>query len=408
MSTLGPDASVVIVGAGLGAWRVAEGLRRNGFVGRIELVGAESHTPYDRPPLSKQILSGKWNAERAELASVERLAELDVTGHFGVPAVALDVARRSVQLASGDEISGTRVVLATGVRARTLALSAASRVHTIRTRDDVDALRLALNSLAAQSTVVIIGGGFIGAEAATSLAALGFRPVVIETLERPLYNVLGPHVSSWLEDLPANAGIELRHSQTVLDVVDNGDDLVVQLADGSSLSSPVVIVAVGAEPTTDWLASSGIELNAGVVVDDRLCAAEGIYALGDVARFTWRHGPFVDHVRIEHWQVANDHAQYLAAQFTDSDADDALSMVPYFWSDQYGKKIQMLGHPAPSDDVTHVAGSFAESKWLAMYSRAGIVTGLVALNQPRALMVSRDLVAEHATLVDAVERQPWA
>jgi phthalate 3,4-dioxygenase ferredoxin reductase subunit len=408
MTALTSSDSVAIVGAGLAGWRLAEALRRDGFSGTLTLLSDEEHRPYDRPPLSKQVLSAKWPIERCELASDEQLVELNINLLTNTSAQSLDVARHRITVRDGHDVEASHIVIATGARARTLEYSATSGVHTVRSRSDVARLLSDLGSLDAGSDIVIVGGGFIGAEAATSLLSLGHRPVVLEAMARPLMNVVGNDVSLWLEHLASDAGVDLRGSQAVRDVFNQGESLVVEMADGSRISAGLVIVAIGAVPNTEWLDSSGLELRGGVVVDDHLRAVENIWAMGDVARFTWRHDPFVEEVRIEHWQTANDHAQYLAAQFLSNEpSPPPLSMVPYFWSDQYGKKIQMLGHPAPSDDVTCVLGSPDDAKWLALYSRADIVTGLLSLSQPRALMVSRDLVAEHATLENALTRQPW-
>jgi NAD(P)H-nitrite reductase large subunit len=408
MSVLDSGDHVVVVGAGLAGWRFVEGLRREGFNGRVSLIGEESATPYDRPPLSKQVLSQKWAPERTELASRDRLEELRVEFHGSVRARSLDVLNRLVHLESDESVAGTHVVIASGVRARQLKFSATHLVHTVRTVNDVTGLLDDLAQVAPGAQIAVIGGGFIGAEAATSLAASGFRPVVLEAMVRPLFNVLGEEVSMWLSQLANDASIELRCSQVISDVVEDKDQLRVLFEDGSSLLTPLVVLAVGAQVNTEWLETSGLELRSGVVVDDHMRAREGIYAIGDVARFTWRHDPFVEELRIEHWQCANDHAQYLASSLMDPrDVSAPISMVPYFWSDQYGKKIQMLGHPAPSDSVQRVIGSDAEGKWLAIYSRDEVVTGLIGLNQPRALMVSRELVADHVALSDALRQAPW-
>jgi NADPH-dependent 2,4-dienoyl-CoA reductase/sulfur reductase-like enzyme len=399
---------VVVVGAGLAGWRCAEALRREGFTGRLSLVGAEAHPPYDRPPLSKQVLSGTWEPARTELVTTDRLAQLDVTWRAGAAACALDAATGTVGLVDGGEIAGTHVVVATGCRARTLPFSAGERLHTLRTLDDARRLSAEVDELSAGATAVVIGGGFIGAEVATSLHARGLEVVVLEAMVRPLVNVVGEEASTWLEGMATDAGVSLRGNQSVTDVVVTPGGLEVQLADGSAIVAAVVVVGVGAIANTEWLEASGLESRNGLVVDDHLLATQRVGAIGDVARFTWRHGPFVEEVRIEHWQCATDHANALAAVLVrGAELAGPVSMVPYFWSDQYGKKIQMLGHPLASDDVVMVAGSPEEGRWLAMYSRGGIVTGLLGLSQPRALMVSRSLVELHVPRTEAFATRPW-
>jgi len=396
--TLTSTDHVVVVGAGLAGWRFIESLRRDGYEGKITLIGDEPYAPYDRPPLSKQVLSGKWEIDKTVLASDEALESANITFIFGVSATSLDVTNHTVTLENGETVSGTHIVIATGTRARRISFSDESLVHTIRNRKDIEGLNAHLATVSEGATVAVIGGGFIGAEAATALKARGLTPVVLEALQRPLIGALGDQASQWLLPLPSNAEIELRTSQVIRDISDGN----VVFADGSSLEVAAVVLGVGAEVNTEWLQSSGLVLDGGVVVDEHLLATPTIGALGDVAKFPFKG----ELTRIEHWQVATDHAAALSLHW--AKGEKATDMVPYFWSDQYGKKIQMLGHPHPSDDVVKVAGSDEEGKWLALYSRGGVVTGILSLSQPRWLMVSKVLLDEETTLTRAMELQPWA
>lgn len=396
--TLTSTDHVVVVGAGLAGWRFIESLRRDGYEGKITLIGDEPYVPYDRPPLSKQVLSGKWEIDKTVLASDEALESANITSIFGVSATSLDVMSHTVTLENGETVSGTHIVIATGTRARRISFSDESLVHTIRNRKDIEGLNALLATVPEGATVAVIGGGFIGAEAATALKARGLTPVVLEALQRPLIGALGDQASQWLLPLASNAEIELRTSQVIRDVSDGS----VVFADGSSLEVAAVVLGVGAEVNTEWLQSSGLVLDGGVVVDEHLLATPTIGALGDVAKFPFKG----ELTRIEHWQVATDHAAALSLHW--AKGEKAPDMVPYFWSDQYGKKIQMLGHPHPSDDVVKVAGSDEEGKWLALYSRGGVVTGILSLSQPRWLMVSKVLLDEETTLTRAMELQPWA
>lgn len=396
--TLTSTDHVVVVGAGLAGWRFIESLRRDGYEGKITLIGDEPYVPYDRPPLSKQVLSGKWEIDKTVLASDEALESANITSIFGVSATSLDVTNHTVTLENGETVSGTHIVIATGTRARRISFSDESLVHTIRNRKDIEGLNALLATVPEGATVAVIGGGFIGAETATALKARGLTPVVLEALQRPLIGALGDQASQWLLPLASNAEIELRTSQVIRDVSDGS----VVFADGSSLEVAAVVLGVGAEVNTEWLQSSGLVLDGGVVVDEHLLASPTIGALGDVAKFPFKG----ELTRIEHWQVATDHAAALSLHW--AKGEKAPDMVPYFWSDQYGKKIQMLGHPHPSDDVVKVAGSDEEGKWLALYSRGGVVTGILSLSQPRWLMVSKVLLDEETTLTRAMELQPWA
>jgi len=398
---------VVIVGAGFGGWRLVEALRREGFDGSLTLVGEETYAPYDRPPLSKHVLAGKWDVERATLATPERIEETGVNLLIGERVLSFDAEANAVTFENGTRIEGTHFVIATGVRARRLDYSADDTILTLRNRDDELRLRRGLETLDAGSVIAIVGGGFIGAEVATQLKSRGFEPIVLEALERPLLGVVGAPASRWLERLAGDQGIELRSGQHVRDVEHDGDGFVVSFKDGGQLRAALVLVAAGALPNYEWLESSGLTLDNGVVVDANLLARENVAAIGDVARFSWPNVMGEELVRIEHWEVANGHANSLAHFWMTGEGPREL-MVPYFWSDQYGKKIQMLGHPRPDDDVARVEGSPEDGKWLALYSRDGVVTGLLALSQPRALMLSKPLLETPSTLEGALSDRPWA
>jgi NADPH-dependent 2,4-dienoyl-CoA reductase/sulfur reductase-like enzyme len=397
---------VVIVGAGFGGWRLVEALRREGFDGAITLLGEEHYAPYDRPPLSKHVLAGKWDVERATLATPEKIADADVDLRLGARAASLDIESNTVEFEDGSRVAGTHVVIATGARARRLPFSADDQILTLRNRDDELRMRLELDDFEPGGVIAIIGGGFIGAETATQLKSRGFRPIVLEALERPLIGVLGPDVSTWLERLASDADIELRGGQHIGDVEHGDEGFTVRFDDASQLQADAVIVGAGALPNFEWLEGSGLTLDNGVVVDENLLAREHIAAIGDVARFSWPNVLGEELVRIEHWEVTNVHANSLAHYWTTGEGARAL-MVPYFWSDQYGKKIQMLGHPRADDDVVRVEGSPDEGKWLALYSRGGVVTGIVALSQPRALMLSKHLLESPSTLELAIADAPW-
>ena len=396
----------MIVGAGLAGWRVAESLRREGFTGRVTLVGDEPDPPYDRPPLSKKVLSGQWGLEMTTLATAERAAAEEVILRLGVAATGLDVATTTVTLADGSAVMGTRVVVATGSRARRLGYRATRHLHYLRSRADARALLADLDVIAPESSVAVIGGGFIGAEVATSLAARGLRPVIFEAGVRPLHYILGPQVSQWLERLPGDVGVELRNEQTVRDIVDDGSGITVELSDGE-LHAAAVVVGVGALPNVEWLEGSALSLSNGVVVDEHLQAAHHVAAVGDVARFPWHGLEGDESVRLEHWEVANSHALALSRHWTGG-RGTVVDLVPYFWSDQYGKKIQMLGHPRTDDEVERVEGDSESGRWLALYHRRGTVTGVVGLSHPRAVMLSRSLLEEPTDIARALASSPWS
>ncbi len=393
---------VIVVGAGLAGWRLVEALRQEGYSGHISLVGAEESAPYDRPPLSKQVLAGKWPLEQILLATQEKLAAAKVTTYFGNRAVDLDAENKKVTLQSGKVLEGTHVAIATGVGARELPFTGSGAIYVLRTKEDTQELLEAIERLDEGDQIVVIGAGFIGAEVATTLHVLGRKVVVLEAAPRPLQGTLGETVATWLENLPMEFGVEMRTSQKILDVTENGDEVVME---GGSIPAALIVGAVGSSLDLDWLSGSELQIDGGVLVDEHFEASPGVGAIGDVAKFPLCVGGKTELVRIEHWQLASEQALTLAKYWVTGKASAPL--VPYFWSDQYGKKIQMLGHPSPSDSVHLVNGSLEGGKWLALYERNGIITGVITLNQPRALMVSKPLLEQETSLNDALERAPW-
>ena len=376
---------VVIVGGGLAGWRTAENLRRQEFTGSIALVSDEAPVPYDRPPLSKQILSGKLTLADISLAKDDAFCAADVTW-ITESAISLDVAAKTISLASGESLTGSSIVIATGTRARRLPFSAMDDCYVVRTAADASSLRQRLTAGGSPARVVVIGGGFIGAEVATAAHQLGHDVIVLEGQVRPLEGALGTTVATWLEPLAASAGVDLRVNQLVSDVRAHADGALDVVTGAGSLIADIVVVGAGAVVNTEWLQSSGLDISSGVAVDGYLRAAPGIYAAGDVARF-WYRG---EQARIEHWQIANDHTAYIAQHLTGRTTDE-FSTLAYFWSDQYGAKIQMLGHPHRDDEVELASGSLEERTWVAHYRRGGDLTGVIALNNPRELILSRNL-----------------
>ena len=406
MSLLNDQSSVVIVGAGLAGWRLAEALRTESFTGTITIVGDETHLPYDRPPLSKQVLSGKWDLTRTTLVRDDSPVAQGVTWRLGARAVEFDAREREVTLDDGTVLHATHVAIATGSRARPMPYRAADTLHSIRSRDDLERLLVDLESVETQRPWVVIGAGFLGAEVATSLKTRGVASIVIEVAHAPLEGVVGALAASWLRSLPEDYGVALRTDEKIRDVEWRSEVLTVSLEGGEDIEAAGVVVCVGSQLDLAWLEGSGLELDGGVVVDEHLQASANVAALGDVARFTWPGPLGPESLRLEHWEVAVFHAAQLARYWTQGVGPER-AMVPYFWSDQYGKKIQMLGHPRPDDEVTLVHGDLASKQWLALYARDEIVTGLLALSSPRSLMLAKVVLDEVTSRDHAVERAPW-
>jgi len=403
-TSLARDGTVVIVGAALSGLRAAETLRAEGFEGRLLMVGDELHLPYDRPPLSKQILAGKWPPERAVLADRTRLDEMRVELLLGHRATSLDADARRVTIDDGSVLQADAVLVASGARPRRLpGTEAIADVRTLRTLDDSIALRARVTDAGPGCRVVVVGAGFIGSEVASTCADLGCTVTVLEALGTPLAPALGEEVGGACARLHAEHGVDLRTATGVTGITE-GDDapdgtahgsrrITVTLNDGGSLDADVVVVGIGVVPNVEWLEGSGLTLGNGVECDAQLMAADGVAAAGDLARWEWHHDGEAEPVRIEHWQLAAEMgvaaARSLLAGRTDAPRFDP---VPYFWSDQYGVRLQMIGHPRPDDEVDVVDGSLKEGKFVALYGRRDRLTAAFGIGRPRQLMAFRPLL----------------
>lgn len=396
------DGSVVVVGAGLAGLRAAESLRAGGHRGPLVLVGAEAHPPYDRPPLSKQLLAGTWGLERVVLRDEAKLEALGAHMLLGRRVISLDVEGRSVSLDDGGSLDFDGLVLATGAHPRTMAgAEHVTGVHTLRTLEDC--LSLAQATADTDRRLVVIGAGFIGAEVAATCHGRGLAVTVLEALPVPLARVLGEEMGAVCAAMHRANGVDLRTGAAVAGLRTDGDGSVsgVDLADGDVVPADVVLVGIGVTPTTQWLAGSGLELDNGVVADATLHAADGVVVAGDMAN--WFDQDLGAHRRIEHWENAAEQGQHAARSLLAGRAEaQPYRPVPYFWSDQYDVKIQVLGFPAPEDDIVVVDGSTDSSRFVAVYGRSGTLSGALAFSRPRQLMAFRSLLERRASFDEAL------
>jgi 3-phenylpropionate/trans-cinnamate dioxygenase ferredoxin reductase subunit len=347
-----------------------QGLRRKQSSARISLVGDERELPYDRPPLSKAILLGKAEPSSLQFADTEALAALDVDLRLGVGAVGLDLADRAIQLADGSALGFDQLVIATGSSPRTIpGLRSLPGVHVLRTVGDAGRIRAGL--LEAQR-VAVVGGGFIGSEIASAARELGLDVTVIDALPTLMTRGLGAELGARMTELHRRAGVELRLESAVTDVI--GADRVagVALGGGSVVEADLVIVGIGTTPNVDWLRGSGVPVDDGVLCDAYLKASEGVYAVGDVARW---HNPHYDlPMRMEHWTSAGEQATALAATLTGTPTP--CTLLPYVWSDQFGKRLQIFGRVEAGDDIELI---FEEGgRFVALARRQGRLEGAVA------------------------------
>jgi NADPH-dependent 2,4-dienoyl-CoA reductase/sulfur reductase-like enzyme len=372
-----PPAGVLVVGASAAGLATAEALRRKGYQGHLTILGAEKHLPYDRPPLSKQVLSGSWLPERTQLRSQEVLSALDAEFVLGDPAVGLAVAERTVHTASGRALRADAVVVATGARPRTLpGQTDLAGVHVLRTLDDVLALRA---DLLVSTRLVVIGDGVLGAEIAATARGMGLD-VTMAGPPAPMASQVGSLVSAMLGELHTERGVRLRLGTGVsgLSGVD-GRVTGVRLETGEVLPADVVVVAVGAIPSTEWLEGSGLHLENGLVCDSHCRAADGIYAVGDVA--WWHHEKLGTLLRLENRTNATEQAMAVAADLLG--AEQPYHPVPYFWTDQFDAKLQIHGLLPADAEVTIVDGEHASRRFVARFSQDGRVTGVLGWNMPK-------------------------
>jgi 3-phenylpropionate/trans-cinnamate dioxygenase ferredoxin reductase component len=393
---------IVVVGASLAGLRAAEALRRGGFTGTLTLIGAEDHLPYDRPPLSKQVLAGEWDVDRVWLRRPDDYEPLGLDLRLGQRATDLDVQEREVLLHGGDVVPYDGVIVATGADPRRLpGCPQLDGVVELRTLDDALALQKAFDQ---QPRVVVVGAGFIGSEVAATARERGLEVTVLEALPVPLSRGLGDRMGTACAGLHLDHGVDLRCGVGVSGFEGEGRVSGVRLTDGSVVPADVVVVGVGVTPATSWLESSGLELNDGVVCDELCRAAPAVYVAGDAAR--WTNPRFGESMRVEHWTNAAEQGQAAAENLLAGEGRGTpFAPVPYFWSDQYDVKIQFVGRARPGDDVEVVDGNLESHRFVALYGRAGRLVGCLGFSRPRLVMTYRRLLAEGASWDEALALQ---
>ncbi|GAA4524784.1 NAD(P)/FAD-dependent oxidoreductase [Amycolatopsis samaneae] len=375
--------SVAIVGASLAGARALQELRGQGFDGEVVLIGEEPHRPYDRPPLSKEFLAGAIDRDALDLLDTED--DLGVTYRLGVRAERLDPANGRLTLSDGGEVFADGVVIATGGRARTLpGAEGVAGVHVLRTLDDALRLRAELSG---SPRVVVAGAGFVGAEVASTCRGLGLEVTVLEALDAPLSRVFGPELGAVCARLHAEHGTRLRCRSVVsgLTTVDDGPRgrrvTGIDLADGGHLPADVVVVGIGMSPAADWLIGSGLTVGNGVHTDRGLVTElSNVVAIGDVARYAGERG---DRLRHEHWTNATEQAGVAVTNLLAGRTVRGHTASGYVWSDQYGGRIQVAGHPAPGDRLVLVEGTTEDSSFAATFERDGGTVGVFALNNAK-------------------------
>lgn len=381
--------TVVTVGAGQTAAVAARTLRRRGFDGAIVLVGDERHPPYQRPPLSKGFLQGDETAADLQLLSEQWCADQHVELRLGSPVVRLDPAARRVELADGSSVDADLVLFASGGTPRTLPGVAGERVVALRTLDDAQRIR---DAVEAGGRIVTVGGGFIGAEIAASARMRGADVTVLEMLDVPLERVLGRRMGEVCAAIHRDRGVDLRTGETVASVTETPDGAVVHTAGGSTIEADLVVVGVGIVPNTAVAAAAGVHVDNGIVVDE-CCRTnvDGVFAAGDVANHY--HPGLGRQVRVEHFDNASKQAAAAARAMLGQPVP--YDAVHWFWSDQFDHNLQYAGHADIWDEVV-IRGSVDSLEFTAFYLLGGVVQAAFAVDRGEDITMAKELIATHA------------
>lgn len=391
---------LVVVGASLAGLRAVEAARKSGHRGRITLIGAETHPPYDRPPLSKQFLGPGDALDAPAHLAPDAFAALEVDFLAGRRASELDTSAH--RIAVGDQwIPYDAVVVATGVVARGLpGTDGLAGVHTLRTVEDARAVRAALD---AGARTVVVGAGFIGSEVAAAARKRGLPVTVVEALPVPMAGAIGVEMGAAVARMHLDNGTDLRCGVKVTGVLGRrGRVTGVELSDGTMLRADLVVVGIGATPETGWLRTSGLDISDGVACDARLCAGpSGVYVAGDVAR--WHSTLFGRALRVEHWTNAAEQGELAARNALDPAAAGEYGEIPYFWSDCYDRKIQFVGI-VDADEVRVVSGDVASRRFAALYRNGDRLVGALTMNLPGVSARCQAMIASAIGWQEAVDR----
>ncbi len=373
-----PIKTVAVVGASLAGWRTAQELREQGFDGRLVMIGAESHRPYDRPAL-KDFLSGKIEAEDLTLGNDDEQYALRAEWWLGHRAVKLDPRAGIVALDNDTQLRTDAVVVATGVAPATLGDNDPPGCHTLRTLDDAARLREEVHP---GSRVVVVGGGLTGAEAASTCRSRGADVTIVETSHVPLAHMLGIEIAPLCTRLHEDHGVRTRYGTPAVRVLGSDRATGVELADGRVLPADVVVISVGVRPSTGWLRGSGLGLRDGVVTDAGfITRLPNVAAVGDVARYYCAHRSRT--ARSEYPSSAMGQPPVAVRNLLAGRIASRYTGIPQFSSKLYGSTLQFTGYAGPQDKVTTVEGSPDARRFVAVYRRAGRVVGVFALNCPK-------------------------
>jgi NADPH-dependent 2,4-dienoyl-CoA reductase/sulfur reductase-like enzyme len=389
--------SVLVVGASLAGLRTVEALRREGYAGRITVVGEEVEWPYDRPPLSKQFLVDDWDESKLAL-SRRGVEELEAEWRLGVAATRLDATASKIDLADGSSLVADTIVIATGARARHLPFGHdLEGVLALRTLADARGLRAAFSSA---QRAVVVGAGFIGMEVAASCRRRGLDVTVVDQLPAPLVRGLGARLGERVAQRHREEGVVFHLGTGVSGIEGEGRVSQVRLSNGVSLPADLVVVGIGAAPSTGWLADAGLEIDNGVGCDATgFTGREGVFALGDCAR--WANVHYPERPRFEHWTSAVEQSAVVAKRIVHGRAEP-FAPIPYVWTDQFDLRIAMAGEIRDDDEIHVCQGKLEEKRFLALFGRQGELVGAVGFGRPRSLNACRERLAKGISFADAI------
>jgi NADPH-dependent 2,4-dienoyl-CoA reductase/sulfur reductase-like enzyme len=381
------SGGVLLVGGGLAAQRCAETLRRLGYEGRVQMICGEPHRPYDRPPLSKEVISDREiSSEDVYYRPWDWYEAQAIELTLNTRACSLDVVARVVDLTNGTRLAYDQLLIASGSRPRTLpSLERFANVSVLRTIEDSHKLR---DTIREGTNLAIIGGGLIGQEVAVSAANTGAHVTIIEAESEPLSRVLGPELGNWFAALHRSEGVDVRISTQVTAVQGNGLACALSLTDGSSLDCDHVLVGVGVRPDLDWLKASGLDMRGVRTDSDSRTDTQGVFAAGDAAS---TFDPILErHVVGGHWEAAARQGARAAKAMLDLDPEPPR--MTSFWTDLYNTRIQYLGHASLADE-TRIDGDPDSRDFTAMFLREGQPVGGLLVGRPRQLPAIRALLA---------------
>ncbi|WP_458098238.1 NAD(P)/FAD-dependent oxidoreductase [Roseomonas sp. WA12] len=374
---------ILVVGASAAGLSAAETLRLEGFGGELIMIGEEEGHPYDRPPLSKQIMAGSWEPARAMLRDTDAIAALKAEWLCGRRATGLDLRAGQVTLSSGEALAFDGLVIATGVHPRRLPGPMPDGVHVLRTMEDALAVRAAL---AGQPRIVVVGGGVLGTEFAASARTMGLEVTLVCDAATPMRRQFGPEIGTRITALHRERGVILRLGTRMARLeVTGGRVAGVRLTDGAFCPADLVLLAIGSVPSTDWLRDSGLRLDPGVECDEFCEAAPGVVAAGDVA--SWWHPGFRRRLRVEHRMNATE--QGAAAARTLLGIRQPFKPIPFFWTDQFDVKLQGYGLFPENGRLEIQEAASGQGRFVATCYEAGRAVGALGWNAPRELRQAR-------------------